>query len=85
MINPVEFEFADHDDGVGVFKLLEKRSVLLDGGDDEIFGFGRDHVKDYKDKLNNLHLNSYKRRSSLKLGHLNKGVWNITMLGWIKY
>lgn len=81
LINPVEFEFADHDDGVGVFELLEKRSVLLDGGDDEVFGFGRDHVKDYKDKLNNLHLNSYKRRSSLKLAHLNKGVWNIIMLG----
>jgi hypothetical protein len=54
LINPIELEFADHDDGVGVLELLEERSVLLDGGDDEVFGFGRDHAKDYyKGKLNN--------------------------------
>ena len=53
LIDSIELELADHDDGVGVFKFLEDGSILFDDGDEVIFGIWRDHEKNYKGKIKN--------------------------------
>jgi hypothetical protein len=47
LVDAIEFELGDHHDWVGVLELVEKRSVLLDDGEDELFGLWRDHCKVY--------------------------------------
>ncbi len=47
LVDPIEFKLGDHHDWVGVLELVEKRSVLLNEGEDELLGLWGDHCKVY--------------------------------------
>jgi hypothetical protein len=47
LVDPIKFKLSDHHNWVGVLELVEKRSVLLDDGEDDLFGLWGDHCKVY--------------------------------------